>query len=121
MEIKHTGDGIMASFPSASGALECAVAIQLAVDERQAEPVEAALRVRIGLNAGEPVAEEEDLFGTAVQLGMKVLGISCMVNKAAGLSKKPLGHMDVLRTMQRIKKPLSRLIKEIINNLKIYR
>jgi class 3 adenylate cyclase/pimeloyl-ACP methyl ester carboxylesterase len=67
-EIKHTGDGIMASFPSASRALECAIAIQRAV----AEQAETPLRVRIGLNAGEPVAEESDLFGTAVQLARRI-------------------------------------------------
>ena len=82
-EIKHTGDGIMASFSSASRALDCAVAIQRAVEERSrfilrkaqdepAAPVEAPLRVRIGLNAGEPVAEEEDLFGTAVQAAARI-------------------------------------------------
>ena len=68
-EIKHTGDGIMASFSSASSALECAIAIQRVV-AGQAE--EGAFRVRIGLNAGEPVAEEQDLFGTAVQLAARV-------------------------------------------------
>ncbi len=67
-EVKHTGDGIMASFHSASGALECAVAIQRAVHERDGSD----LRVRIGLNAGEPVEEESDLFGTAVQLARRV-------------------------------------------------
>jgi class 3 adenylate cyclase/pimeloyl-ACP methyl ester carboxylesterase len=67
-EIKHTGDGIMASFHSASGALECAAAIQRAV-EAQAD---AHLRVHIGLNAGEPVAEEHDLFGTSVQLARRI-------------------------------------------------
>ena len=67
-EIKHTGDGIMASFASASGALECAAAIQRAVDERAEE----LLRVHIGINAGEPVAEEQDLFGTAVQLARRI-------------------------------------------------
>ena len=67
-EIKHTGDGIMASFPSASGALECAVAIQRAFEEQGDVP----LRVRIGLNAGEPVVEEQDLFGTAVQLARRI-------------------------------------------------
>ncbi len=71
-EIKHTGDGIMASFPSASRALECAIAIERAVSERHAESVEAALGVRIGLNAGEPMAEEKDLFGTAVQLARRI-------------------------------------------------
>ncbi len=84
-EIKHTGDGIMASFPSASGTLECAVAIQRAVaalrqaQDDQAEPVgdhaeqvEARLNVRIGLNAGEPIVEDQDLFGTAVQLARRI-------------------------------------------------
>ena len=71
-EIKHTGDGIMASFTSASAALEAAVAIQKALADHNQANAEAAIRVRIGLNAGEPVAEEEDLFGTAVQLAARV-------------------------------------------------
>jgi class 3 adenylate cyclase len=71
-EIKHTGDGIMASFPSASQALQCAIAIQRAVAARAEGQPEAPLRVRIGLNAGEPVAEEKDLFGTAVQLAARI-------------------------------------------------
>ena len=71
-EIKHTGDGIMASFPSASRALECAIAIQRAVAARAGEHPGMPLRVRIGINAGEPVAEDEDLFGTAVQLAARI-------------------------------------------------
>jgi class 3 adenylate cyclase/pimeloyl-ACP methyl ester carboxylesterase len=67
-ETKHTGDGIMASFPSASRAIECAVSVQRAIAERG----DATLRVRIGLNAGEPVAEEADLFGTAVNLARRI-------------------------------------------------
>lgn len=69
-EVKHTGDGIMASFPSASRALECAVTIQKAFAAWN-EGTE-QVRVRIGLNAGEPVAEDADLFGTAVQLAARV-------------------------------------------------
>lgn len=65
-EIKHTGDGIMASFPSARGALDAAIAIQRTLTGSDGP------RVRIGLNAGEPVAEEQDLFGTSVQLAARV-------------------------------------------------
>jgi len=65
-EIKHTGDGIMASFSSARGALDAAIAIQRALSGAEGP------RVRIGLNAGEPVAEERDLFGTSVQLAARV-------------------------------------------------
>ena len=71
-ETKHTGDGIMASFPSASGAIECALAIQRAFVTHSEQHAETPLAVRIGLNAGEPVAEEEDLFGTAVQLARRI-------------------------------------------------
>jgi class 3 adenylate cyclase len=72
-EIKHTGDGIMASFATASGALECAIAIQQAVEEDGARAHgRAPLQVHIGLNAGEPVAEDGDIFGTSVQLARRV-------------------------------------------------
>jgi len=71
-EIKHTGDGIMASFPAASKALECAVAVQQEFAVNAGRTPEPAIRVRIGLNAGEPVAEDEDLFGTAVQTAARV-------------------------------------------------
>ena len=71
-EIKHTGDGIMASFPSASRGLECAVVIQRGVAAHAEEHPETFLRVYIGLNAGEPIAEEEDLFGTSVDLAARI-------------------------------------------------
>jgi class 3 adenylate cyclase len=66
-EIKHTGDGVMASFGSAKGALECAVAIQRGLAEQ-----DTPIPVRIGLNAGEPVAEDADFFGSSVQLAARV-------------------------------------------------
>lgn len=71
-ETKHTGDGIMASFPRATGAIEAAINIQRAVEERNTEHPETAFRVRIGLNAGEPVIEDADMFGTAVQMARRV-------------------------------------------------
>jgi class 3 adenylate cyclase len=85
-EVKTMGDGFMASFSSATRALECAVALQRAFAEHNAgvgaalaPPQDAAssapteaIRVRIGLNAGEPIAEEEDLFGTAVILAARI-------------------------------------------------
>ncbi len=71
-EIKHTGDGIMASFPSASGALECAIAIQRALAHHNQDHPDAMINLRIGLNVGEPVREQDDLFGHAVQLARRV-------------------------------------------------
>ncbi len=72
-EVKTMGDGFMASFSSATKALECAIAMQRAFAE-QNESAEEPIRVRVGLNAGEPIAEDEDLFGTAVNLAARICG-----------------------------------------------
>jgi class 3 adenylate cyclase len=71
-EIKHTGDGMMVSFPSAGRALRCAAAIQQAIAAYQSEHRQAPLAVHIGVNAGEPLEEDQDLFGTAVQLARRI-------------------------------------------------
>ena len=64
-EVKHTGDGIFAAFGSAVAAVQAALQIQR-------DLAGAEVRVRIGLNAGEPIAEEGDYFGAAVQLAARV-------------------------------------------------
>jgi class 3 adenylate cyclase len=71
-EVKHTGDGIMASFDSVQAALAGAVAIQRGFADHNASHPEPPLRVRIGMSAGEPVAEGGDLFGAAVQLAARL-------------------------------------------------
>jgi class 3 adenylate cyclase len=65
-EIKHTGDGIMAAFASAYQAVGAATQIQRELHQRDAADQQ-ALQVRIGIAAGEPVTEHDDLFGAAVQ------------------------------------------------------
>jgi class 3 adenylate cyclase/pimeloyl-ACP methyl ester carboxylesterase len=70
-EIKHTGDGIMASFGSPSRAIDCAIDIQRSIADGSDDALP-ALRVRVGLNTGEPVFENGDLFGTSVQLARRV-------------------------------------------------
>ncbi|GAG10376.1 unnamed protein product, partial [marine sediment metagenome] len=76
-EVKSLGDGFMTSFSSGTRALECAIAMQRAFAEHN-ESAEEPLRVRIGLNAGEPIAEERDLFGMTVILAARIAA------KAAG-------------------------------------
>jgi class 3 adenylate cyclase len=107
-EVKTMGDGFMASFGSVTRAVECAVALQKAIDERNrgagaqhpalsaegewsqegtvftgdasshgAAPLRASVEpvsVRIGLNAGEPIEEEGDLFGATVILASRIAG-----------------------------------------------
>ena len=71
-EVKHLGDGIMATFLSASNAVECAISIQKAFAVHNQQHPDATLHLRLGLSAGEPVAEAGDLFGSAVQLAARL-------------------------------------------------
>jgi len=70
-EVKTMGDGFMASFPSVTKAVESAIAIQRAFAQRN-EGGSEPLHVRIGLNAGEPIEERGDLFGSAVILAARM-------------------------------------------------
>lgn len=70
-EVKHTGDGLMAAFPSVVGAIQTAVEIQQRLSSNGVG-ADAELRVRIGMAAGEPVTERHDLFGATVQLAARL-------------------------------------------------
>ncbi len=71
-EVKHTGDGIMASFDDVARALECAVAIQDGFAARPVGDDMPELRVRIGMAAGEPVDRNDDMFGSTVNLASRI-------------------------------------------------
>ena len=71
-EVKHTGDGIMASFVNVEHAVRCAVIIQKAFAEHNQRNVQKSLHIRVGLSAGEPVEEDGDFFGSAVQLAARI-------------------------------------------------
>jgi Protein of unknown function (DUF4242)/Adenylate and Guanylate cyclase catalytic domain len=65
-EVKHTGDGILGAFASAFQAVGAGMQIQRTLHERD-DAEQDTPHVRIGVAAGEPVTEEGDLFGAAVQ------------------------------------------------------
>ena len=71
-EVKHTGDGIMASFDDVASALDCSMAVQRGFKQRAADGTPQELRVRIGIAAGEPVDHNDDLFGATVTLARRI-------------------------------------------------
>lgn len=71
-EVKHTGDGIMASFANAPNSLRAAIRIQREISSHNSANPQLPVRVRIGLNAGDAVREEDDFFGQAVQLAARI-------------------------------------------------
>ncbi len=72
-EVKHTGDGIMAAFDDVATAVESCCAIMRDLDEFNAQGEE-LINVRIGLHAGEPVQDSNDLFGATVQMASRICG-----------------------------------------------
>src|SRR5215469_14328290 len=71
-EVKHTGDGIMASFVSAASAVRCAIQIQRELEKHAKADPDRSLKVRVGAAAGEPVEQQNDLFGSTVQLAARL-------------------------------------------------
>jgi adenylate cyclase len=75
--VKLTGDGALVEFASAVDAVECAVAIQNGMAEREAaEPEERRIRYRIGINIGDIVLEDGDIFGDGVNVAARLEGLA---------------------------------------------
>ena len=71
-EVKHTGDGIMAAFNSAAGAVRSACQVLGELKDHNAAGPDFPVDVRIGISAGEPVEQASDLFGSTVQLAARL-------------------------------------------------
>jgi class 3 adenylate cyclase len=74
-EIKHTGDGLMASFDETAQSIQCARSIQKDFETFNKSSPE-KLGLRIGLDAGEPVSDNSDLFGSTVQMAARLCAIA---------------------------------------------
>ena len=71
-QVKSTGDGTMAAFPSVSQAIACAIEIQQALHRHNVQRPDGAVAVRMGLNAGEPLSEDDDLHGLVVNTAARI-------------------------------------------------
>ena len=72
-EVKHTGDGIMAYFSTTSTGVEASIVIQLLIVEHNEINPDLPLQIKLGLNTGEPIAEDNDLYGATVQLAARIV------------------------------------------------
>lgn len=72
IQVKRTGDGIMASFAEVDDAIACAIEIQETLAARHDQGTDDALHVRIGIASGDVVEESDDLFGTTVVLAVRI-------------------------------------------------
>jgi class 3 adenylate cyclase len=71
--VKNTGDGMLAEFPSVVDAVRCAVEIQRGMIDREPDvPQERRIRFRIGVNLGDVIVEEHDIFGDGVNIAARL-------------------------------------------------
>ena len=75
--VKTTGDGMLVEFASVIDALRCAVEVQRAVSERNAGvPDDRRIEFRIGINVGDVVVEDGDIFGDGVNIAARLEGLA---------------------------------------------
>jgi adenylate cyclase len=71
--VKNTGDGFLAEFPSVVDAVRCAVEIQRGIaDRNDATPPEKRIEFRMGINLGDVIVEEHDIFGDGVNVAARL-------------------------------------------------
>ena len=75
--VKNTGDGLLAEFASVVDAVRCAVEVQRAMGDRNAEtPEDKRITFRVGINLGDVIAEGGDIFGDGVNVAGEARGVS---------------------------------------------
>ena len=75
--VKLMGDGALVEFASAVDAVECAVAIQKSVAEREAAvPEDRRIQFRIGINVGDIIVEDGDILGDGVNVAARLEGLA---------------------------------------------
>jgi len=71
--VKNTGDGLLAEFASVVDAVRCAAEVQRGMIDREPEvPDEQRIRFRIGINLGDVIVEEHDIFGDGVNVAARL-------------------------------------------------
>lgn len=106
VEVKHTGDGIMASFKGVANSVSAAVAMMKNIDAFNSGDRDIPLQIRIGINAGSPIQEDGDLFGTTVQISARLcdkaedggIAVSNLVRElsaGAAADFEAMGEMDL--------------------------
>jgi TolB-like protein len=113
--VKTTGDGVLLEFPSVVDAVECAVAVQAVMAERnKGVPEDRRMLFRIGINLGDILIEGEDILGDGVNVAARLEGIAepggiCLSSSAYEQvhSKVPVDFTDLgEQTLKNIARPI---------------
>jgi len=117
-EIKSMGDGFLAEFDSALRAVQCAIAIQERLHERNSQPGRSPLRLRIGIHLGDVEVRGPDIFGDSVNVASRIEPIAepegiCVTEPVFGQVRNKIPN--------RLEKLAPRVLKNVRYPFDIYR
>ena len=107
LEVKSMGDGFMLSFRSAGRAVACASAVQSAIADYNLQRKNDPISVRIGVSVGEPIQDEDDMFGLSVIMAARITAIArggqvllcpvsyALVSSSGDFDFRPLGPVEL--------------------------
>src|SRR5215467_1427046 len=116
---KLMGDGVFVEFASAVGAVECAVDLQKGMADGNAGAAShPPLLLRVGINLGEVVVEDGDLFGDGVNLAMRLQELA----EPGGICVSAKVHAEVARKVELAYEDLGqRTLKNIAEPVQVFR
>ncbi len=117
--VKLMGDGALVEFASVVDAVQCAIEIQRGMIERnRGEPAGRQFSLRIGINLGDIIIDEDDIYGDGVNLAARLEGLA----EPGGLCLSDLAHSQVVGRLDATFEPggLEQL-KNIADPVKIWR
>jgi len=117
--VKNTGDGFLAEFASVVDAVRCAVEVQRGMTERNAETApEKCIEFRVGINLGDVIAEEHDIFGDGVNIAARLEGLA----EPGGISVSRMVRDNVRDKLDYVFEDLGdQQVKNIARPVRVYR
>ncbi len=117
--VKLMGDGALVEFPSVVDAVECAVAIQNGIAERNAEvPEEHRIVFRIGINLGDIIIEGDDIYGDGVNVAARLEGLA----EPGGICISGKVHEEVRNKLPTVFEDMGeQQVKNISQPIRVYR
>ena len=109
--VKTTGDGMLVEFAAAQDAVHCAIGIQTAMAEREGRsPMDSRILYRIGINLGDVVFDEDDLFGDGVNVASRLQTLA----EPGGLCVSDIVHQAVA---ERLGEPFRNMGGQRVKNI----
>lgn len=109
--VKTTGDGMLVDFGSALDAVRCAVAIQNEMIGREAsEPADDRIRYRVGVNLGDVIFDEGDVFGDGVNVAARLEGLA----RPGGVCISDIVHETII---DRVEQPFRDMGRQRVKNI----